>query len=902
MIPYRAAAGLFARSWRMFMAVLVMLSLALPAAAYDISIVPGNPVGYEPSTTTAAVPASFVVNRTGTDGTLPITMQVSSDSTAAAGDYVATWFNSDPLVNADVPLAGSVTFQPGESEIIITITPTDDTTVEGREAVVLTIVPSGTNAYNVGAPSSMAVTIADNDHIARIEVPDPIADEDSALFGLVSDPLVQRRAVMRVRFDQWPVGQDFDRNLTVEFTPTGAQFPIATLGSSADYVVRYKICGNNNVGTTSESSRIGYDRTSVTGTGLNYRLMAALVGEFSIPLQDPASDDDEPAIPVGSTIRFENDPTEFPYTVNASSPSSVSFNEALAINVPSGTKVIIMSTPVGTSAPENVVVERTYSEGATVLRVAGGFGGLYEGDVVQFEGDTSSYVIIADAAGLSAGGSSGIITIRRFTGGGLADGLSIEQPGDADVITHIVPVLVGNLIQVLIPPESTKVEIAVEPRVAGDGAEGVEEVRMRMIADEDYFIQTPQESSVLIADRDVTASIALQSNAGLPSLAGYFNITLSQPYSKAVTVPFLVTDSPSTAEGVSFTALPRNVTFVAGQTQALIQVDPIPTGTPADVTLTLTGTLNYKLGGSTSSSSNPSATMNISNSVGSVTIAATTPNAVESSTAPPSTNGLFTLSITRIAGQNGPVGVNLAVAGTAVNGSRYELFNPTTNANYSLNSGQIQVVIPGSGATSTTIGVRPINNFLADNNQTVQLSVVAGQSYSVSGAAVPASVTIVDDEPTISVAWVSDASRPSTAGTFRFSYPGVPVGTALGQAVVVQFTYGGTAALGTDFTASSTVTIQAGTLSSILTINPIDTADGSAETVSVTVSPDQTYNIGTSSANLNITAADAPSRDKPTPGTVNSGSSSGGCGLGSGLATLVGLGMFALLAFRRRQD
>jgi hypothetical protein len=285
--------------------------------------------------------------------------------------------------------------------------------------------------------------------------------------------------------------------------------------------------------------------------------------------------------------------------------------------------------------------------------------------------------------------------------------------------------------------------------------------------------------------------------------------------------------------------------------------------------------------------------MDIANSVGSISIAATTSNAAESATAP--TNGLFTVTVNRNTGQNGAVGVNLAVAGAAVVGSRYEFINPLTSAVITPISGQIQVVVP-SGQNTVTVGVRPINNFLADNNQIVQLSIIAGQSYLV-GTPASAFVTVVDDEPTVSVS-VSDpnAARPSTPGSFRFSYGGA----ALSQAVVVNFTYSGTGIIDQDFTAQTTVTIPSNNNSTELVINPIDTPDGAAATVTVTITPSTTYNVGTNTSTLTIAASNAPSKDKPTPGTINSGGS-GGCGLGSGLSALIGLAALAMVALRARR-
>lgn len=1013
--------------------VMFLLGAGTIASAVEVYLLPVAPVGKESD----EVPATIKVVRTSSIGTLDVRLSLNADSTAtlttdyAVGGVVdpnfATPDPSDPITDPNTTL---VSFADGESEHVITITPVDDALVEAREAAVFTLKPIGLT-YIIGAPSSMSATIADNDHRARIQVPDPIADEDSALFGLVSDPDVQRRAVMRVRFDEFVLGDEFPRNLAVQFVNSGGTRPIATLDT--DYTVHFKICGNDSGGTTEERSRIGYDRVNIQGTGLGYTLIAHLIGETQIDIAG-----DGLGIASGSTVRFNNHSQVYPVlsagnngitlgslvtrtgTVSVAIGSatitgagslfltelvvgdtvvvnnetktilSISSNTSaivsspfaatiagvpllsqvpfpLVANIPNGAEVTVLSGGGGGTSGTPELVDHVYAAGSNTIKVDSGTGGLFEGDVFQIDGHEGHYVVTTDTPSLTpipetalagtmsrttartltgagttftqdlvpgdiirvngflrtvvtvvsdtvitvnsdigtafAGqaytrqrpGTSGEVFFRRYEGAGSGNGLEIETGGSPLVTTHIEATVVGGVLQVLIPPESTKVEISVTPTANGDGAEGAEEVRMRMIADEDYEILTPQESSIIVADRDVTTSISVVSNAGLPSQTGFFQITLSQPFSRAITVPYQIVDTlatgPLTDDDYEETILP-SVTFVSGQTQALIQVDPIDRG-PASVTLTLTPTFDYKLSGSTSSGVNPSATMDIANSIGSVSIAASDPSANESAVTPG--NGEFTLSIARNAGQTGAVGITLAITGNAVTGSRYE-FVTAANVLIPVTNDQIQVVIPAS-QNSTPIGVRPINNFLADGDQIVQLQVVDGQSYLV-GTPSTASVTVIDDEPTVSVARVSDASRPATPGSFLFSYSG----SALSQAVVVNFTYSGTAVRNTDFTGATSVTIPSNNTSQTLSINPIDTPDGLEVTVTVTIDPSTTYNIGTNTATLTIGASDSPANDKPTPGTINSGTSSGGCGLGSGLATLIGLGMFALLAFRRRQD
>jgi hypothetical protein len=371
------------------------------------------------------------------------------------------------------------------------------------------------------------------------------------------------------------------------------------------------------------------------------------------------------------------------------------------------------------------------------------------------------------------------------------------------------------------------------------------------------------------------------------------------------------------AEGVSFETLPRSVTFAPGQTEYLLRVvpkkpetppstPPSLIGTPASLTITLNGTEDYKTGGSPSSGSNPSATMNIVNLMGTVTVVATDAVASEG---PSADTALFTISIARLTGvsASGEVALRLGVTGTALVGSRYEFFNPANpTQTYAVSGGYLtQLKIP-AGQNSVTLGVRALDNQSADGSGSVQLNVSNTGTAYVIGTPNSATLTIQDNEPTLQVSVVTNATRPATPGTFRFSYPGVPAGLALDQAVVIKYTITG-AVKDVDFEAQSTVTIPAGspTRSADLIINP--TADGTATSLTLTITDDSAYStlLAAKSAIMTLTAAPTvdpndPTKDKPKPGSVNSGSSSGGCGMGSGFAALAGLGLFALFAFRRR--
>jgi len=98
-------------------------------------------------------PGTFTVSRTG-DTTAGLTVHYSLGGTAVNGtDYTS--------------LSGSLTIPAGATSATVTVTPIDDTAVEGDETVILTV--SADAAYTVGSPNSATITIADND-----QTPPPI--------------------------------------------------------------------------------------------------------------------------------------------------------------------------------------------------------------------------------------------------------------------------------------------------------------------------------------------------------------------------------------------------------------------------------------------------------------------------------------------------------------------------------------------------------------------------------------------------------------------------------------------------------------------------------------------------------------------------------------------------------
>jgi hypothetical protein len=181
--------------------------------------------------------------------------------------------------------------------------------------------------------------------------------------------------------------------------------------------------------------------------------------------------------------------------------------------------------------------------------------------------------------------------------------------------------------------------------------------------------------------------------------------------------------------------------------------------------------------------------------------------------------------------------VNFTVGGTATAGVDYSSIGTSVT---------IQ-----AGQTSVTRTVTPIADTNVEGNETVVVTLAVGEY--VIGTPSSATVTIADSVPTVTVtATDANAAEAGTdPGTFTFTRTG-PTTLAL----TVNYTVGGTATAGVDYSSIGTfVTIQAGQLSATRAVTPIDDAVAEGpETVALTLASGS-YVIGTpNSATVTLTS------------------------------------------------
>src|SRR5207244_254742 len=172
--------------------------------------------------------------------------------------------------------------------------------------------------------------------------------------------------------------------------------------------------------------------------------------------------------------------------------------------------------------------------------------------------------------------------------------------------------------------------------------------------------------------------------------------------------------------------------------------------------------------------------------------------------------------------------VNYTLGGAAQNGTDYQQLATS--------------VTMAAGASSVTVTVTPIDDTVAEGNETVVLTISTDAAYSV-GSPSSATITIADNdgtplpgEPVITLsAFDTEASESGPDdGIIRFHRTG-----DTSQAIQVSWTFSGTAVNGDDYQQLPTTSpFPAGLADADLTITPIDDSERSEEHTSELQSPD----------------------------------------------------------------
>jgi autotransporter-associated beta strand protein len=321
-----------------------------------------------------------------------------------------------------------------------------------------------------------------------------------------------------------------------------------------------------------------------------------------------------------------------------------------------------------------------------------------------------------------------------------------------------------------------------------------------------------------------------------PGDIGVFTIsrTGGDPY-LPLTVDYAI--AGRAVHGADYRRLEGRAVIPAGASSTTVEIYPIDDtvdeGTQ-DIILQLRSTSTYTVG------SPNSATMSITDNDGSqVYVKLTQSGVIE-----PASGSVTAVSYQIIRPASGSaITVNYAMSGSATSGLDYTALPGT--------------IAFAAGDTSKTINVSALADTIFEDAETVTLTLLPGSGYTLMANQNPSATGIIvdGDQPTIDVSAANTVTSLTTDGTETTASLRFIVSRDLSTTsdLVVNYTMGGTATEGVDYTGTTgSVTILAGTVSTYITIVPInDTTPEGVETIVMNITPASgTYGLRTPSATM----------------------------------------------------
>jgi hypothetical protein len=834
---------------------------------------------------------TYTFTRTGfTGGPLTVSFSVGGTATPPGGvtpDYSQTGAASFTTSS------GTVTFTGTNTTATVTVDPTADSTPESNETVILTLT-GGTN-YTVGSPSAATGTILDDDTMVSVAVsPSSVLEDSGSSMTYTFTRAGDTSGALVVNFSvsgSATFMTDYGQSGATSFTPPTGTVTIGAGNTTAQVTV-----------TPVADSTVESDETVIltvtSGSGYSVGSPSAATGTIT-------NDDTDVSVVVSPSSVAENSGTSMKYTFTRTGVTSgaitVNFNvggtatlgtdysQSGAATFTSSSGTVTMSSGVSTADVFiNPIGDSTVEPDETViLSVAAGTGynvaamnNSATGTILN--DDTDVTVAVSPSSVAEDGATNLVYTFTRngVTSGALTVSFSVggtatppggvtpdySETGAATFSTSSGTVTFGA--------GNSTATVTVDP-TADATLEPDETVILTVTSGAGYNVASPSSATGTILNDDIDVSVAVSPSSvaedGATNLV--YTFTRNGPTTSSLTVNFSVGGTAAfstdyTQSGAdTFTASSGMVTFGVGNSTATVTVDPTADTTvepDETVILTVTSGTGYNPASPTS------ATGTITNDDTDVTVAVSPASVAEDG----ATNLVYTFTRTGVT--TGALTANFSVGGTATFNTDYTQSGAAT---FNASSGTVSF---GAGVTTMMVTVDPTADNIVEPDETVILTVTSGTGYNV-GSPSAATGTITNDDTDVSVA-VSPASVMEDGATnlvYTFTRNGVTSG-----ALTVNFSVGGTATFGTDYTqtgaatftaVSGMVTFGVGASTATVTVDP--TADSTAEpdeTVTLTVTSGTGYNVGSpSSATGTIANDDAvdvaitSKTDNPDPVCVN---------------------------------
>ncbi len=776
-------------------------TIGSPATA-TITIVDNLPVSVTastPSVPRAGSQSAQFVFTTSKAASFPVTVNYTVGGTATSGTHFK-------------PMTGPVIIPAGSTSATVALTPVDGL-YDGNHTVVVTLA-SG-SFYTIGSPATATITIVDSLPVSvTASTPSvPRSGPQSAQFVFTTSKAAS-----------FPVTV----NYTVGGTATsGAHFKpmtgpvIIPAGSTSATVALTPVDGsydgNHTVVVTLASGSfytIGSPMTA-TITIVDSLPVSVTASTPSVPRSGPQS-----AQFVFTTSKAASFPVTVNYTVGGTATSGAHFKPMTGpVIIPAGsTSATVALTPVDGSYDGNHTVVVTLASGSfyTIGSPATATITIVDNLPVSVTASTPSVP--------RSGSQSAQFVFTTSKAASFPVTVNYTVGGTATSGAHFKP-MTGP---VIIPAGANSATVALTPV---DGLyDGNHTAVVTLASGSFYTIGSPATATITIVDNlpvSVTASTPSVPRSG--SQSAQFVFTTSKAASFPVTVNYTV--GGTATSGAHFKPMTGPVIIPAGSTSATVALTPVDGSYDGNhtVVVTLASGSFYTIG------SPATATITIVDSLP-VSVTASTPSVPKSG----SQSAQFVFTSTRAA--SFPITVNYTAGGTAKSGANFLPLGSVT--------------IPAN-ATSTTMTLTPVDDHLYDGNQTVVVTLASGSFYTI-GSPATATITIVDnDVPAVSVT-ASSPSIPkigSQTGQFVFT-----TSKAASFPVTVNYTVGGTAKDGTNYTLSGSSTIPALATSTTLTLTPKDDGffDGN-QTVIVNLASETSYTIGSpNTATITIVGNDVP--------------------------------------------
>jgi len=782
-----------------------------------VTITPTGGGAAEPSTT-----GRFTVTRAG-DLVPNLLVNYTVGGTATGGvDYVA--------------LSGTVTIPAGATTANITVTPIEDTLVEGDESVIVSLAPDA--GYNAGSPGNAAIFIRDNE---RPTVSVSVSDGEASEPG--SD-------TARFRVSR---GSISNGNLTVQLAVTGSALPgydyipldnFVTIPDGASFVNLLVTAFDDLHKEETETVILTLmpNANYVFSSGASARVEILDDDLFSVPAVGFAlSASGAPESRYGGVVVSLSTTSSAPVTVDYQVFGGAATGGGVDYTLPNGTLTIDAGVLADT-LPLTIINDNTVESNETIrIVLSNPIGATHDGNKFHtytiLDDDSGTVTLNATVAtALEAGPVSGNFRLTR-TGSTNSDlAVFVDITGTAGAPADYQPI--GK--PLVIPAGASFLNVPVAP-VDDATVEITETVIATLTSAPGAKLGSSDPVTVMIVDNDtdnfpvvsVVSSNEFAAESG--SDTGEFTISRSGDSSTDLTVHY--TFGGTASNGLDY-VLTNLVTIPAGQTSIVVTLTPLDDSlVEGDETaiLHLTVRDTYRVGAPAE------ATVIVFDNDQNVRVEVSDAFAAE----PGPETGEF--SFIRFGTTNSDLTVFFVVSGTAGNGTDYVTI---TNS-----------IVIQEGDAEARLLVMALDDYLHEKTETVIVTLLTDSAYALA-APNNGTVMLYDNEPTVRLLGTAtnaseNGEAPGILAIDRGGDPEVNLEVFLG--------FSGTATFGVDYPGFKTnICMPVGVMSAVITIAPTNELmlEGE-ETVFARILPSPaTYTI-LAPSNATVTIEDAATNHFP---------------------------------------